>query len=170
MTLQEIQNYISVGKGYIEIARDYLSEYQGICRRVYIRKNKIQIDYISADWLDIEEGEETFYFCYNNLEDTIKATEKYLVKPLSEWTNYNKTYNLWNFTELSANSWTNFFKDLQKRKLDFPKDFLIFRIRTLYARAIFMNMASPDEDAFDLFKNPDFLDEIQEKDSNFKSY
>ena len=34
--MQEIQRYIEVGSGYIEIDRSYPEKYQGLCRRIYI--------------------------------------------------------------------------------------------------------------------------------------
>ncbi len=169
MDIQEIQRYIRVGSGYIEVDRSYLSEYPGICRRIYIRESKIQIDYISSGWLDIEEGEETFYFLYDSFEDTIKSAEKYIGKPLEEWINYNRTYNLWDFPELHENSFTKFFCDLQSHRLNFPENFRSFRIRTIYARGVFLNMINPESD-FD-FKDTDLIERIQQESvSDFYKY
>lgn len=144
MDMFEIQRYIRVGSGYIEVDRNYLSEYQGICRRVYIRKNKIQIDYITSGWLDIEEGEEKFCFHYDDLESAVKSAEEYIGKPVSEWINYNRTYNMWNFPELQDNSWTKLFCDLQSHKLKFPKNFSKFSICTLYSRGVYLNLINPE--------------------------
>lgn len=170
MDIQEIERYIRVGSGFVEISRDYLAEYNGICRRVYIRENKMQIDYISSDWLEYEEGEETFYFCYDNFESVIKSAERYLKKSVSEWINYNRTYNLWNFPECDENAWRDLFSDLQKHKLYFPSGFSEFTICTIYARGIFQNMISPDDDAFELFENDELIYKIQENKSEFKIY
>lgn len=170
MDVQEIERYIRVGSGFVEISRDYLTEYQGICRRVYIRENEMQIDYISSGWLEYEEGEETFYFYYENLESVIKATEKYLQKPVSEWINYNRTYNLWDFPEYNKDAWKKLFSDLQKHKLYFPDGFSEFTIRTIYARGIFQNMISPDDDVYKLFENDELIDKIQENKSEYKIY
>ncbi|MDE5854861.1 MAG: hypothetical protein K2H19_07355, partial [Ruminococcus sp.] len=134
MDMQEIQRYIEVGSGYIEIDRSYPEKYQGLCRRIYIRRNEIQVDYISENWIETEEGEETFYFLYDNLESAVKYAENYIGKPLSEWINYNRTYNLWNFPQLKSNSWKNMYSDLQNHSLDFPKYFNKFWIRTYMAR------------------------------------
>lgn len=146
MDMQEIRRYIEVGPGYIEVDRSYLEKYKGLCRRIYIRENKIQIDYISEDWLDIEEGEETFYFHYDNTEKAVEAAENYIGKPLSEWVNYNRTYSLWDFPPYEENSWENFFCDLKSHVLDFPENFNKFHMRTFMARGVFLNIINPESD------------------------
>ena len=57
MDMLEIQRYIRVGSGYIEVDRNYLPDYQGICRRIYIRKNAIQIDDTVLFWDNITNFE-----------------------------------------------------------------------------------------------------------------
>lgn len=168
MDMLEIQRYIRVGSGYIEVDRNYLPDYQGICRRVYIRRNEIQIDYITSVWIDIEEGEDTFYFYYDNLESAIKSAEEYIGKPVSEWVNYNRTYNMWNFPELNENSCKKLWIDLQSHKLKFPKNFNRFSIRTLYSRGVFLNIINPEISDFDF--NTDLIEKISKSDSDFYKY
>lgn len=168
MDMLEIQRYIRVGSGYIEVDRNYLPDYQGICRRIYIRKNAIQIDYITSGWIDIEEGEDTFYFYYDDLESAVKSAEEYIGKPVSEWVNYNRTYNMWNFPELNENSCKKLWIDLQSHKLKFPKNFNRFSIRTLYSRGVFLNIINPEISDFDF--NTDLIEKISESDSDFYKY
>ena len=148
MDIYEIKRYIHVGVGYVEVSRDYM--YNGLCRRTFIRENKIQIDFCTAGEIELNEGETTFYFGYENFEDVIKSAEKFLEKPVSEWTNYNRTWNEWHFPELNENSVRNFFKDLQERKLIFPKNFSYMRICNIYALGVFLGKISPDNITADI--------------------
>ncbi len=167
MDIQEIMRYIEVGSGYVEVDRSYPEKYQGLCRRIYIRENKIQIDYISEGWLEIEEGEETFYFVYDSTEQAVKAAEQYIGKPVSEWVNYNKTYNLWDFPPYDENSWDHFYSDLQKHTLDFPKNFNKFRMCTFTARGVFLGIINPEAD-FEW--TVDLIDRIDKSRSEFYEY
>lgn len=147
MDLNEINKYIQIGCGYIEISREYLNNYSGICRRVFLRKNKIQIDYIDNSYTYSNEGEETFYFYYNNMNETIKYAEIYLKKPINQWMNYNLIYNKWHFDENREckNSWKRLFEDFYNKNLYFPENFNKFSIRTLYATAIFIGIVLPND-------------------------
>ncbi|MDE5937237.1 MAG: hypothetical protein K2G83_07515 [Ruminococcus sp.] len=80
-------------------------------------------EYISENWIETEEGEETFYFWYDNPELLIKSAEKYIDKPVNEWINYNKTYNLWNFPECESDVWKRLYLDLQNHSLEFSGKF-----------------------------------------------
>lgn len=148
MDIDEIIRYIRVGAGYVEVARDYM--YDGMCRRTFIRKNEIQIDFCTAGEIELNEGETTFYFGYETFEDVIKSAEKFLKKPVSEWTNYNRTWNEWYFPELAENSVRNFFEDLQQRKLVFPENFSYMRICDIYALGFFLGKISPDNITADI--------------------
>ena len=151
MDIYEIKRYIHVGVGYVEVSREYLPEYKGLCRRTFIRENQIQLDFYSAGAIELNEGETTFYFGYENFEDVIKSAEKFLEKPVSEWTNYNRTWNEWYFPETPDKNFVrNFFKDLQKRKLIFPENFSYMRICSIYALGVFLGKISPDNITADI--------------------
>ena len=70
MDLNEVNKYLQVGYGYIEISREYLSEYKGLCRRVFLHKNEIQVDFTDDNYE--YDNEETFYFSYSDLDEVIK--------------------------------------------------------------------------------------------------
>lgn len=150
MNIDEIRAYIHVGSGYVEIDRKYLDQYPGICRRTYIRKDEIQVDYIDYTYLECEEFEETFYFSYNSFEDCIVNAEKYLKSPIENWINYNKTYRMWRFEEIEdkivETSWKRLFYDLYLHQLSFPGNFSLFSIRSIYARSIFAKLINPYDD------------------------
>ncbi|MCM1316118.1 MAG: hypothetical protein NC205_07385 [Prevotella sp.] len=149
MDIDEIKRYIHVGYGYVEVSREYM--YNGLCRRTFIRENKIQIDFCTAGEIELNEGETTFYFGYENFEDVIKAAEKFLEKPVSEWTNYNRTWNEWYFPETPDKNYVrNFFSDLQQRKLIFPENFRYMRICSIYALGVFIGKISPDNITADI--------------------
>ena len=166
MDIDEIKRYIHVGVGYVEVSREYLPEYKGLCRRTFIRENKIQIDFCTAGEIELNEGETTFYFGYENFEDVIKSAEKFLEKPVSEWTNYNRTWNEWYFPETpDKNLVRNFFSDLQQRKLIFPKNFRYMRICSIYALGVFVGKISPDNINADID-----LTELYRMNHNFTEY
>ncbi|MDE6426209.1 MAG: hypothetical protein K2K89_08760 [Ruminococcus sp.] len=149
MDIDEIKRYIHVGVGYVEVSREYM--YNGLCRRTFIRENQIQLDFCTAGEIELNEGETTFYFGYENFEDVIKAAEKFLEKPVSEWTNYNRTWNEWYFPETPDKNYVrNFFSDLQQRKLIFPENFRYMRICSIYALGVFIGKISPDNITADI--------------------
>lgn len=145
MDIDEIKRYIHVGAGYVEISRDYLPEYKGLCRRTFIRENEIQIDFCTAHDIEINEGETTFYFGYDTFEDVIKSAESFLKKPVSEWTNYNRTWNEWYFPEPDKNAYLKLMKDLQERRIIFPENFNYMRICDTYAHGVFMKKINTDK-------------------------
>lgn len=166
MDIDEIKRYIHVGVGYVEVSRDYLPEYKGLCRRTFIKENRIQIDFCTAQDIELNEGESTFYFGYDTLEDVIKSAEKFLEKPVSEWTNYNRTWNEWYFPEADKNAWIKLMKDLQDRRLIFPENFNYIRIRGIYETGVFIGKISPDN--FDVDR--DIIEYICSLDRDFKEY
>ena len=164
MDIDEIKRYIHVGVGYVEVSRDYIPEYKGLCRRTFIRENEIQIDFCTAYDVEINESESTFYFGYDTFEDVIKSAENFLEKPVSEWTNYNRTWNEWYFPEHDKNAYIKLMKDLQDRRLIFPKNFNYMRICDTYARGVFVGKINTDKiytdiDLNALFRmNHDFIE------------
>ncbi|MDE6833615.1 MAG: hypothetical protein K2J39_05140 [Ruminococcus sp.] len=165
MDIDEIKRYIHVGHGYVEVSRDYI--YNGICRRTFIRENQIQLDFCTAGEIELNEGETTFYFGFENFEDVIKSAEKFLEKPVSEWINYNRTWNEWYFPETpDKNAYINLMKDLQDRKLIFPENFSYMRICDIYALGVFLGKINPDNITADID-----LTELYELNRNdFKEY
>lgn len=84
MDIDEIKRYIHLSHGYVEVSRNYMPEYSGICRRTFIRENKIQIDFCTEQDVALNAGESTFYFEYENFENVIKSAESFLKKPVSD--------------------------------------------------------------------------------------
>ncbi|MDE6093043.1 MAG: hypothetical protein K2G14_08110 [Ruminococcus sp.] len=170
MDIDEIKRYIHVGSGYVEVARDYLPKYKGLCRRTFIRKNKIQIDFCTIGNVELNEGEITFYFGYENFEDVIKSAENFLHSPVPEWTNYNRTWNEWHFPESSdKNAFQNFFRDLQEHKLIFPENFSYMRICRIYALGVFLGKINPYNNE-NIFDDMDFVKYIFSLDNEFDKY
>ena len=134
MDIQEIRRYIEIGSGYIEVNRSYSEKYKGLCRRIYIRENKIQIDFCTAQDIELNEGETTFYFVYTSFENVIKSAELFLKKPVSEWNNYNRTWNEWYFPQADKNYYVKLLKDLQSHMLDFLQGSSNFYINKHMAR------------------------------------
>lgn len=167
MDIQEIKHYIEVGSGYIEVDRSYPEKYKGLCRRIYIRENKIQIDFCIEQDIELNEGEITFYFVYRSFEDVIESAELFLKKPISEWTNYNRTWNEWYFPQADKNSYVKLWKDLQSHILDFPQGFNKFYINNHMARGVFLGIINPEKNVewtVDLFK------QIEKADNDFTEY
>lgn len=168
MDIQEIKRYIEVGRGFVEVERIYPEKYKGLCRRTYIRRNEIQVDYCTAGEIELNEGETTFYFIYNNLNEVIEAAEKFIEKPVSEWINYNRTYNEWDFPESDKNAVLNFFSDLQSHRLIFPENFRFMRICDIYALGIFLDKIKPDDNGF--LQNRDFIEYLCSLNHEFTEY
>ncbi len=169
MNIDEIKRYIHVGSGYVEVARDYLPKYKGLCRRTFIRKNKIQIDFCTAGNVELNEGETTFYFCYESFEDVIESAESFLKKSVSEWTNYNRTWNEWYFQPYDTESHNSFFEDLQNHKLEFPENFSYMRICSIYALGVFLGKINPYNDE-NIFDDMDFVKYLFSLDNEFDKY
>ncbi|MDE6521161.1 MAG: hypothetical protein K2K91_12025 [Ruminococcus sp.] len=167
MDIQEIRRYIEVGSGYIEVDRSYPEKYKGLCRRIYIRENKIQIDFCTEQDIELNEGETTFYFVYTSFEDVIKSAENFLKKPVSEWTNYNRTWNEWYFPQTDKDAYIKLWKDLQSHALDFPHGFSNFYINNHMARGVFLGLINP-EDNFEW--TVELFEKINELDRNFTEY
>lgn len=167
MDIDEIKRYIHVGHGYVEVARDY--NYKGICRRTFIRKDKIQIDFCTAGNIELNEGETTFYFGYESFEDVIKSAESFLKKPVSEWTNYNRTWNEWHFEPYDDDSDNRLFDDLQHRRLEFPENFSYMRICSIYALGVFLGKINPYNDD-NVFDDTDFVKYLCSLENEFDRY
>lgn len=170
MDIQEIRRYIEVGSGYIEVDRSYPEKYQGLCRRIYIRENKIQIDFCTARDIELNEGESTFYFGYENFEDVIKSAEEFLKKPVSEWTNYNRTWNEWYFPIADIDAYKKLLKDLKRHQLEFPENFSYMRICDTYALGVFTSKINPDDDIQNIFEDIDFVKYLFSLDHEFTKY
>lgn len=167
MDMQEIMRYIEVGSGYVEVDRSYPEKYKGLCRRIYIRKNEIQIDFCTEQDIEINEGETTFYFVYRSSEDVIKSAEAFLKKPVSEWTNYNSTWNEWHFPQADKDCYVKLWKDLQSHVLDFPHGFNYFYINNYMARGVFLGIINPEAD-FEW--TVDLILQIEKSENNFTEY
>lgn len=167
MDIQEIRRYIEVGSRYIEVDRSYSEKYKGLCRRVYIRENKIQIDFCTAQDIELNEGETTFYFVYTSFEDVIKSAESFLKKPVSEWINYNRTWNDWHFPQADKDAYIKLWKDLQSHTLDFPHGFNNFYINNYTARGVFLGIINPEDD-FEW--TVELFEKINQLDRNFTKY
>lgn len=170
MDIQEIRRYIEVGSGYIEVDRSYPEKYQGLCRRIYIRENEIQIDFCTAGDIELNEGESTFYFGYENFKDVIKSAEEFLKTPVSEWTNYNRTWNEWYFPIADTDAYKKLLKDLKSRKLEFPKNFSYMRICDTYALGVFAGKINPDDNMWNIVKNTDFTKYLCSLENEFTKY
>ncbi len=166
MDIDEIKRYIHVGHGYVEVARDYFPEYSGICRRTFIREKQIQIDFCTAGNVELNEGETTFYFGYENFEDVIKSSESFLKKPVSEWTNYNRTWNEWYFQTYDEESHNRLFEDLQNHRLEFPENFRYMRICSIYALGVFLGKINPYSN-YNIFDDWEYLCSL---DNEFTEY
>lgn len=167
MDMQEIRRYIELGSGYIEIHRSYPEKYKGLCRRIYIRENKIQIDFCTAKDIELNEGETAFYFVYKDFDSVIKSAENFLRKPVSEWVNYNRIWNEWNFPQADKNCYINLLKDLQSHMLDFPQDFSKFYISSYMARGVFSGIINPEKN---VEWTADLFEKINETRSEFYQY
>lgn len=167
MDIQEIRRYIEVGSRYIEVERSYPEKYQGLCRRIYIRENKIQIDFCAAQDIELNEGGTTVHFVYKDFDSVIKSAELFLKKTVSEWTNYNRTWNEWNFPQADENSYVNLLKDLQSHALDFPQGFSHFYINNYMARGVFLGIINPEKN---VEWTVELFEKINELDRNFTEY
>jgi len=158
MDIDEIKKHIEVGAGFAEVARDYLPRYRGIVRRVYIRKFKIQTDYSTMSEINLGEGETTFYFHYDCFEDVIKSAVQFLERPVSKWTDYNRTWCEWNFPndiekEEIEKSCIRLFSDLRERILELPKNFRYMTICDIYANGVYWGKIDPEEPPVSLLSN-----------------
>lgn len=169
MDIDEIKRYIYVGSGYVEVSRNYIPEYSGICQRTFIKKNKIQIDFCTIGNIEINEGETTFYFEYKNFENVIKFAETFLKKPVSEWINYNRTWNEWDFEPYKEDSYSRLFDDLQKHRLEFPINFKCMHICSIYALGVFLKKIDPYNDD-SIFNDTDFVKYLCSFDNKFTKY
>lgn len=167
MDIDEIKRYIHVGWRYVEVSRDYM--YHGICRRTYIRENQIQLDFCTAGNIELNEGETTFYFVYESFEDVIKSAESFLQKPVSEWINYNRTWNEWDFKPYDKKSHNRLFEDLQNHRLEFPENFSYMRICSIYALGVFLGKINPRNDD-NIFDDIDFVKYLFSLDNEFDKY
>ncbi|MDE5584701.1 MAG: hypothetical protein K2J08_13510 [Ruminococcus sp.] len=170
MDFNEIERYIRVGSGFIEVARDFFPEYSGICRRTFIRNDSIQIDFTTLGNIELNEGETTFYFTYDNLENAVKSAEKFLKKPVAEWKNYNRTWNEWNFSELNELSFTNLLHDLKERRLEFPEDFNRMRICNVFWVGVFLGKINPEDDFLKIAEDVNFSKYLMSLDNEFDKY
>lgn len=115
------------------------------------KRDQIQIDFCTVGNIELNEGESTFYFGYESFEDVIKSAESFLKKTVSEWTNYNRTWNEWYFQPYEAESDKRLSEDLQKRRLEFPENFKYMRICSTYELGVFLGKINPynDDNVFD---------------------
>ncbi len=65
---------------------------------------------------------------------------------MSEWINYNGTYNLWNFPEYESDTWKRLYLDLQNHSLNFPENFSKLYMRTYMERGVLTYIINPTDD------------------------
>lgn len=153
MEKEEIFRYIAVGRPRaISVDRRELKQYPGIIRTLVILENaEIQLNFLDQGNLELDEGEITFYLCYEDYEKLFKAVEEYLGMKMEEWTNYNRTGWYPDTSGIDTKeSWDNLACDFANRKLEFPKGYQKFRIASLYWKALYSGVIKP-EDPFDVF-------------------
>lgn len=140
LTKEEIFRYINVGKiNSISVDRRLMEKYPGIIRNVIIRQDaEVQIDFHDKYTLEIDEGEVTFYFQYENYDILFDALEKFLGLKIDEWQNYNKT-DLYPETDTEdlKESWDKLATDFVNRTLPFPSNFISFRIASMYWEGLY---------------------------------
>lgn len=170
MDLNEVNKYLQVGYGYIEISREYLSEYKGLCRRVFLHKNEIQVDFTDENYE--YDNEETFYFSYSDLDEVIKNAEQYLKKSINQWENYNIRPDEFYFErcENLNDSWEKFFRDFYDRKMYFPGNYKKFLIKTIYSTALFLGVVSPDDNPDSVEKKIDINRDLLNSTYEFDKY
>lgn len=131
----EIFRYINLGRSSsISIDRHLMEKYPGIIRNITIRRDEeVQIDFHDKHILEINEGEVTFYFQYENYDILFDELEKFLGLKMDEWQNYNKTdwYPETDDIDLKE-SWGRLTIDFINKALPFPSNFISFRIASIY--------------------------------------
>ena len=133
---------------YTEVLRTPDDNYPGILKRVFVKKNIIRIDYIDYHFLEVGEGEESFYFYYDNAENALNCLIEYLdVSTTFELKEINYNLRPEDFSENNETVeqiWVNFYRDLQLHQISFPKNFQFFVIKTIYSTAIFLKIINSD--------------------------
>ena len=158
LTKEEIFRYINVGKiNSISVDRRLMEKYPGIIRNVIIRQDaEVQIDFHDKYTLEIDEGEVTFYFQYENYDVLFNELEKFLGLKIDEWQNYNKTdcYPETDNEDLKE-SWDKLATDFVNRSLPFPPSFISFRIASMYWEGLYngeIRVDSSSEEVDDWFR------------------
>lgn len=153
MEREEIFRYITVGRPRaITVDCRELKQYPGIIRTLVIQGNaQIQLNFLDEWNIKFDEGEVTFYFCYEDYEKLFEAVEEYLGMKMEDWTNYNRTG--W-YPDISGiktkESWDNLASDFTNGKLEFPERYQTFRIADSYWKALYHGLIKP-EDPFEVF-------------------
>ena len=93
MNKEEIFRYLKVSSSKsITVSRKLLKEYPGIIREIIIRPNiKLQINFLDKNIIDIDEGEISLYFYYENYDKLFESLEEYMGMKIDDWSNLTKT-------------------------------------------------------------------------------
>src|SRR5262249_16826867 len=89
MDSEEIINYL-VNSAEVCVNATTIASYPGLIRAIwFMLRNRVCIEFISPRYFELEQGYR-FYSDFNTLEDAIKAVERYLGRPITEWVNITK--------------------------------------------------------------------------------
>lgn len=139
MDRNEIFRYINVGSSKaICVDRRLLEEYPGIIRNVIIRTDaELQVDFLDKYNLEIDEGEFTLYFFYENFDELFKAVERYIGLEMQDWENYTRTcsYPVSELNNLES-SWMKLKADFVNKKLYLPNGFKENMIPSFYWKGL----------------------------------
>ena len=139
MENEEIYRYIRVGKSRsICVDRCLMEQYPGIVRNIIIKDNaKLQIDFLDKHNLEIDEGEFSLYFYYDNYETLFSAISEYIKTDMKEWNNYTRTawYPPLDGYDLNQ-SWSLLKSDFINKTLYLPAYYKDFVIPGLYWKGL----------------------------------
>lgn len=148
MNKEEIFRHINVGRSKsICVDRRLIQKYPGIVRNITIREGaELQIDFLDKNILELDEGEMTIYFYYENYDKLFDALEKFTGNKISEWENYTQTGWYPNFEEVSLEqSWTKFKIDFANKILPLPDGYKEYLVRGMYWKALDSGEIKPSD-------------------------
>lgn len=139
MEKDEIFRYIQVGASKsISVERRLLNLYPGVIRDIIIRADaELQIDFLDKYAIEMEEGEVTFYFYYEDYDKLFEAVENFTGVKMNNWNNYTKIGWYPEVNEINLDkSWENIMNDFVNKTIYFPKGYKKYRIASLYWQAL----------------------------------
>lgn len=139
MDKEEIFRYVEIGKSRsVSVDRCLIEQYPGIIRNVIIKQNaKLQVDFLDKHVLEIDEGEISLYFYYEDYDKLFKAVEEYIGISMEDWVNYTKSEWYPETVEIDLNqSWEKLKSDFVDKKLHLPVGYKEYSIRDLYWEAL----------------------------------
>lgn len=148
MNKEEIFRYLKVSSSKsIIVSRKLLKEYPGIIREIIIRPNvKLQIKFLDKNIIDIDEGEISLYFYYENYDKLFESLEEYIGMKIDDWSNLTKTneYPISEGENLQK-SWDKLKRDFSNKILELPQKYKQFDIRDLYWTALYSGEVKVDD-------------------------